>query len=208
MTLQKKLDQILDRVAFQEVGIVAHALYKVHFNLRSINQDLPIVQVMLKVKNRIWTNSFHILSVINFFGWYLFWCLNTQCGNLWFVCPFFILGPMLFFPFCLPSFLFTVRTPTYSSLTSLLSPNINCTHYDVIAVWFCREAKWKKASTYYYGIRFVIVLKVWEIEKEQWLNEKTLWEQMEGAIIPVVTVQPDLGSVKTYRSQTSQNGLD
>ena len=50
MTLQKKLNQILDRVSFQEVGIVAHALYKVHFNLRSINQDLPIVQVMLKVK--------------------------------------------------------------------------------------------------------------------------------------------------------------
>ena len=30
--------------------------------------------------------------------------------------------------------LLTGRRPTYSSRTSLLSPNLNCTHYDVVAV--------------------------------------------------------------------------
>ena len=60
--------------------------------------------------------------------------------------PFFILGPMPFFPFRLPSILVTGRTPTNSSLTSLLSPNLNWTHYDVIAVYFCREANRKKSK--------------------------------------------------------------
>ena len=71
---------------------------------------------------------------------------------------FFLLSPptkqctgdvKTFFPLRHPSFSLTGSAPTYSLSTPLLSPNRNCTHYDVTSSLFCRGAKEKKADSNY-----------------------------------------------------------
>ena len=66
--------------------------------------------------------------------------------------PFFILGPMPFFPFPYLLFCSQVGHPLTLALP-LLSPNFNCIHHDVIAMQFCKEAKWKKADSNYWQIQ-------------------------------------------------------
>ena len=54
------------------------------------------------------------------------------------------------FPLCHPSFSLTGSAPTYYLSTPLLSPNRNCTHYDITSALFCSGAKLKKADSNYY----------------------------------------------------------
>ena len=69
--------------------------------------------------------------------------------DLLFACPYFILGPMLFFPSPILSFLVTGMTLSFNRWTSLLSPKVACMHYDVTIVSLWRGLSNKKAYAYY-----------------------------------------------------------
>ena len=90
------------------------------------------------------SKTHHFNPIIHKVGWALQHPENSIIGNMR-ISPLMkyghtrlIRGLMLIFPFPFPSCSVTGRHSLIRQLASPLSPNMNCTHYDVTTQCFCR----------------------------------------------------------------------
>ena len=71
--------------------------------------------------------------------------ITDEIFNLRFACPFFVQGPMLFFPSPHLSFSAQVGHSLIWVIVTYLSPKERCTHRDVTIVSFSRRVRYLKS---------------------------------------------------------------